>query len=120
MLAIQVLSMLMSTFSAIASIVVFLQLQDNMKAQAPRPSPPRKLTPIKPEALDELIEEGRRAGEQAADHNRANGHHFSGAEKQRVALGHIKKRMEAKGLSVDPAVIILQLENAIQKAKEQP
>jgi hypothetical protein len=71
------------------------------------------------EMIDAIIEEGRRIGEQTAAHNRVNGHKITGQEKQRAAMTHIRKRIEALNLSIDFPLIAARLESSVRKDKEQ-
>lgn len=69
--------------------------------------------------IAEVVEEGRRIAEQSAAHNKSNGHKLRGAEKQRIAMDHIKKRISALNATVDLPLIAVRLESSIQKEKEQ-
>lgn len=71
------------------------------------------------ETIEKVIEEGRCVGEQTAAHNRVNGHKITGAEKQRAAMEHIRKRLDALNLSIDYALVAVRLESAVRKNKEQ-
>ena len=71
------------------------------------------------EVIEKSIEEGRLVGEQTAAHNRVNGHKITGAEKQRAAMDHIHKRLDALNLTLDYSLIAVRLESTVRKNKEQ-
>lgn len=66
----------------------------------------------------EIVEEGRRLGEHAAQINSVNGHKLAGAEKRAVAFNHIKSRLEALNVPFDAGQVALRLESSVAKAKE--